>query len=85
MKTRNPKLKLLLRAEGSGDKKSEYRAMAENSEKRSTFIRSAVSFMEIYKFDGLDIYWNVPQVDDKVTFIFLLFFVDNFHEYCASY
>ncbi|XP_018574095.1 uncharacterized protein LOC108913103 [Anoplophora glabripennis] len=72
MKTRNSKLKVLLRAEGSGDKNSEYPTMAENAEKRSTFIRSVVSFLEIYKFDGLDIYWNVPQFEDRDKYIDLL-------------
>lgn len=67
MKTRNPKLKVLLRVEGSGDKNEEYPKMAADPEKRSTFIRSVTSFLEVYNFDGLDIYWNVPQTEDKVN------------------
>lgn len=67
MKTRNAQLKVLLRVEGSGDENAEYPKMAGDPDKRSTFIRSVSSFMETYNFDGLDIYWNVPQKKDKVT------------------
>nr|QPD99037.1 putative chitinase 1 [Tityus serrulatus] len=61
VKKKNPKLKVLLAiggwVESEGDK---YSRMVSDSDKRKTFVKSAVEFLKKYKFDGLDLDWEYP-------------------------
>lgn len=67
MKKRNNDLKVLLSVGGSGaSNASLFSSMAADPLKRSAFIESAKDFLKTYHFDGLDIEWHIPNVEDKV-------------------
>ncbi|XP_018569612.1 uncharacterized protein LOC108909692 isoform X2 [Anoplophora glabripennis] len=73
MKQKNKNLKVLLSVGGSGaSNASLFSSMAADPSKRSAFIESAKNFLQTYNFDGLDIEWHIPNVDDKANYIILL-------------
>ncbi|KAG5889208.1 hypothetical protein JTB14_033286 [Gonioctena quinquepunctata] len=76
LKQKNPDLKVLISLGGSKEGGSpRFSSMVSNARKRRTFIRSAITFIKQYDFDGIDIHWEYPgaeelggQVTDKEFF-----------------
>ncbi|CAG2113649.1 unnamed protein product [Medioppia subpectinata] len=73
----NPKLKLMISLGGWYEGSEKYSDMVTNTEMRQKFVKSAVAFLEKYKFDGLDLDWEYPgnrggAVTDKDNYTKLL-------------
>ncbi len=64
-KKRNPELKVMIACGGWGA--DGFSDMALTRESRQKFIRSAVSFIEKYKLDGIDIDWEYPGISGAGT------------------
>ncbi|XP_073681482.1 chitinase, acidic.1 [Garra rufa] len=60
LKKVNPTLKTLLSVGGTVDGVSPYINMVATPENRKTFIRSAMLFLRLHEFDGMDIDWQYP-------------------------
>ncbi|XP_043818440.1 chitinase-3-like protein 2 [Dromiciops gliroides] len=72
LKKRNPNLKTLLSIGGFKFGSKGFHPMVESSESRSTFINSVIPFLRQYSFDGLDIDWIYPQMNEKPFFASLI-------------
>ncbi|XP_040573319.1 probable chitinase 10 [Lepeophtheirus salmonis] len=72
LKSKNPKLKVILAIGGWSFGTSKFKKMAETRFSRQTFIFSAISFLRKHDFDGLDIDWEYPKRPDKENFVALL-------------
>ncbi|KAJ8980927.1 hypothetical protein NQ317_011570 [Molorchus minor] len=73
LKNLKTNLKVLLSVGGAGaSNASLYSSMAADPQKRRIFISSAKAILKTYNFDGLDIEWHIPAVEDKVNYITLL-------------
>ena len=85
LKTDNPKLKLIASV-GGWDWSNHFSQTAAKPETRSNFANSAVEFLRLYHFDGIDIDWEYPtsigiacapeqqcdDVADKTNYILLV-------------
>lgn len=60
LKSRNPRLKVMLMIGGWGDKADGFSMMARDATKRKTFCTSVKSLLDTYGFDGVDIDWEYP-------------------------
>ena len=72
LKSKNPKLKVLLAIGGWSFGTAKFKKMAETRFSRQTFIFSAIPFLRKYGFDGLDVDWEYPKSSDKENFVALL-------------
>ncbi|KAG5274671.1 hypothetical protein AALO_G00138870 [Alosa alosa] len=77
LKLTNPNMKTLLAVGGLVNGVSPFVSMVFTPEGRATFIRSALSFLRTFNFDGLDLAWDFPgqngsPLDDKQRFTALL-------------
>ena len=76
LKTLNPQLKTTIAIGGwddSHDGTDKYSKMVADAGNRKIFIDSVVEFLQLYKFDGLDLDWEYPNGDsDKAGFAELL-------------
>jgi chitinase len=64
LKKQNSNLKTTIAIGGwtdSHDGTTKYSDMVASSANRKTFVDSVVAFLELYKFDGLDIDWEYPS------------------------
>lgn len=73
----NPGLKTFLSVGGYNEGGHEFSVMASTAQNRQAFVSSAVSFLQYYGFDGLDVDWEYPTLnggspDDKQNFVSLL-------------
>ena len=60
LKKVNPQLKALLAIGGWNEGCTKYSEMAKNSQRRATFIQSALDMVLKHEFDGLDLDWEYP-------------------------
>lgn len=76
----NSDLKVLISVGGGPEDGSErFSNMISSSTRRKDFIKSAIDFLTLYEFDGLDIHWQYPgdrrlggRYSDKENFALLL-------------
>lgn len=67
LKSKNPKLKVLLMIGGWGIKADGFSMMACNSGKRTAFCKSVQSLLDKYGLDGVDIDWEYPTYSAEGT------------------
>uniref|UniRef100_A0A0B6ZKM5 Uncharacterized protein n=2 Tax=Arion vulgaris TaxID=1028688 RepID=A0A0B6ZKM5_9EUPU len=60
MRKKNPKLKILLSVGGWNMASAPFTVMVATEESRQTFIKTAIEFLRLWKFDGLDLDWEYP-------------------------
>ncbi|XP_074046175.1 chitinase-3-like protein 2 [Macrotis lagotis] len=72
LKKRNPKLKTLLSIGGFKFGSKGFHPMVDSTESRSIFINSAIQFLRHYDFNGLDISWLYPEINEKSLFASLI-------------
>ncbi|XP_050074571.1 chitinase-3-like protein 1 [Anopheles maculipalpis] len=72
LKQRNPALKTVAAIGGWNAGTANFRTVAANPQLRATFARNAVSFLQQYRFDGMDIDWEYPTAADKSNFVLFL-------------
>uniref|UniRef100_A0A0P5AUM3 Brain chitinase and chia n=1 Tax=Daphnia magna TaxID=35525 RepID=A0A0P5AUM3_9CRUS len=81
LKTQNSKLKTMIAIGGwndSNDGTGKYSKLVASSTNINTFVNSAVAFLQLYKFDGLDLDWEYPSTAaDKVGFANLIVALKN--------
>ena len=73
LRNRNPRLKVLIAIGGWSEGSEKYSKMVANETSRAQFVESVVDFLNLHKFDGLDLDWEHPtqrggQPEDKVNF-----------------
>ena len=69
LKSRNPKLKVLLAIGGWSFGTAKFKEVAETRFARQTFIFSAIPYLREHQFDGLDVDWEYPKRADKENFV----------------
>ncbi|XP_048477851.1 probable chitinase 2 [Plutella xylostella] len=77
LKQRYPHLKVTIAIGGWNEGSLKYSLMAEDPEKRSKFVKSVMLFLDMFKFDGLDLDWEYParrdgRPIDKVNYVSLV-------------
>ena len=76
LKNQNPKLKTTISIGGwadSHDGTDKYSKMVTSPANRATFISSVLDFLNLYKFDGIDLDWEFPMgPSDKAGFAELM-------------
>lgn len=64
LKRVNPKLKVLISVgEGRQDGSHRFSSMVSSANRRREFIRSAITLIKQYNFDGMDIHWEYPGAE----------------------
>ncbi|RZC36447.1 Glyco hydro 18 domain containing protein, partial [Asbolus verrucosus] len=72
LKAKNSSLKVLLTVGGGKAPRKTFSIVAADAEKRASMVKSARSYMETYKFDGVDLDWEIPRSGDRDNFVRLL-------------
>ncbi|XP_006149643.1 chitinase-3-like protein 2 [Tupaia chinensis] len=72
LKTKNPKLKILLSIGGYLFGSKGFHPMVDSSTSRLEFINSIILFLRNHNFDGLDISWIYPDRKDNTVFTMLI-------------
>jgi len=77
LKRDHPHLKVTLAIGGWNEGSEKYSELAQDPQRRHSFVTSAVAFLEKYNFDGLDLDWEYPgkrggKPEDKENFIKLI-------------
>lgn len=68
LKKTAPKVKILLSVGGaSNELDKKFSAIAADKKKTANFVKSALHYCKLYKFDGIDIDWETPKATDKVN------------------
>ncbi|XP_066146266.1 acidic mammalian chitinase-like [Euwallacea fornicatus] len=65
LKNQNPDLKILVAVGGWNEGSAKYSSMAADAQKRATFVASALKFVQVNGFDGLDLDWEYPGRRDS--------------------
>ncbi|XP_010829152.1 PREDICTED: chitinase-3-like protein 2 [Bison bison bison] len=72
LKTKNPKLKILLSIGGYLFGSKGFHPVVESSSSTLKFVNSVILFLRNHNFDGLDISWIYPNVKDNTHFTVLI-------------
>ncbi|CAH2056350.1 unnamed protein product, partial [Iphiclides podalirius] len=77
LKMRYPHLKITIAIGGWNEGSSKFSTMAATPETRAKFIQSVLVFLNLYKFDGLDLDWEYPakrdgRPIDRANFVLLV-------------
>ncbi|XP_052893906.1 acidic mammalian chitinase-like [Anopheles moucheti] len=72
LKQKNPALKTIASIGGWNAGTANFKAVASDSQRRATFARNAVAFLQKYRFNGMDIDWEYPGAVDKANFVLFL-------------
>lgn len=72
LKQKYTHLKIIVSIGGGSFKPALFENMASHEKARQNFIQSAVQFCNKHKFDGIDIDWEYPRIQDKQNFTLLL-------------
>nr|XP_035108952.1 chitinase-3-like protein 2 [Callithrix jacchus] len=72
LKTKNPKLKILLSIGGYLFGSKGFHPMVDSSTSRLEFINSVILFLRNHNFDGLDVSWIYPGQKDNTHFTVLI-------------
>uniref|UniRef100_A0A8C3YAX3 Chitinase-3-like protein 1 n=1 Tax=Catagonus wagneri TaxID=51154 RepID=A0A8C3YAX3_9CETA len=72
LKTKNPKLKILLSIGGYLFGSKGFHPMVDSSKSRWEFISSVILFLRSHNFDGLDMSWIYPDGKDNARFTVLI-------------
>ncbi|XP_066245992.1 probable chitinase 10 [Euwallacea similis] len=65
LKIKNPDIKILVAVGGWNEGSAKYSSMAADAKKRAKFVASALKFVQINGFDGLDLDWEYPARRDS--------------------
>ncbi|XP_060545784.1 chitinase-3-like protein 1 [Pantherophis guttatus] len=65
LKTRNPKLKILLSVGGANLGSRPFQNINSSPATRSEFVASVISFLRKNNFDGIDVAWHRPSQNNK--------------------
>jgi chitinase len=63
LKKVNPDLKVLISLGSYRDGTTPFLRMLNNAKKRRDFVRNSISFLHKHGFDGLELNWNLRNVD----------------------
>ncbi|KAG8132104.1 hypothetical protein E2320_009985 [Naja naja] len=72
LKTRNPKLKILLSVGGANLGSKPFQNINTSPATRLEFVSSVISFLRSNNFDGLDVAWHNPSQNDKRNLVKLV-------------
>ncbi|CAF4765224.1 unnamed protein product, partial [Rotaria sp. Silwood1] len=73
LKIKNHRLKTLLSLGGATVNSTKFRYIFQTNKIRQEFIRNTIKYLRKYKFDGLDIDWEYPEIDkDRRIFSLLI-------------
>lgn len=77
MRLKNVKIKTFIAVGGPEVSSATFSRVAANPEKRQVFVRNAVKFVSIFKFNGISVDWQYPNQNgsipsDKKNFVLLL-------------
>jgi chitinase len=70
LQAQNPKLKILVSIGGAGE--NDFSSAASTAQSRIFFAQSAINFMKINGFDGIDIDWEFPKKEENNNYTQLL-------------
>jgi chitinase len=65
LKSYSPGMKVFISVGGWDAGGAIWSDMVSTEDNRATFIKSAVSFMRTYGFDGIDLDWEYPSASDR--------------------
>ncbi|XP_053674153.1 probable chitinase 10 [Anopheles nili] len=72
LKQINPALKTIAAIGGYNTDIGNFSQVAASPQLRSTFASNAVAFLQKYRFDGMDIDWEFPSLEDKNNYVLFL-------------
>lgn len=68
----NPNVKTLIAVGGFSEGSTRFSKIAANYYLRQAFVKNAVNFVKKYNFNGLDLQWSYPTINDQENFVQLL-------------
>jgi len=68
LKRKNPQMKTLLSLGGASAGVEKFRKLCASDEDRKKFIKNTIEVLRKQNFDGLDLDWEFPEVNDKTGF-----------------
>ena len=68
LKSQNPKAKFLISLGGASDSGTKYSKLVTVTANINNFVTSVLAFLNLYRFDGLDIDWESPSSYDMTGY-----------------